>query len=106
MNPVMNDTKWEELRLAMLDLGELSPRFRVLDVKKENPSIWDADWFYHFRNGEYKYRKWVEIETKSLEQFNAVLEKLRQIRVPGERIESGFRIFGYGTPGEYIDYLK
>jgi len=102
----MNDTKWEELRLAMLELGELSPRFRVLDVEKESPSIWDADWFYHFRNGEYKYRKWVEIEIQSDDQYDAVLMKLTEIRVPGAKIENGFRIFGYAMTGEYIDYIN
>ncbi|WP_436291312.1 DUF6678 family protein [Variovorax sp. LjRoot178] len=29
MTPVMNNTKWEKLRLGMRELGEFSPKFRV-----------------------------------------------------------------------------
>jgi len=105
LNPVMNSTKWEELRLAMYELGELSPRWRVLDLEQEKPTAWDGDWFYHFRNGQYKYRQWVEIEIKSDEQYEAVFKKLAQIRVPGEEFETGFRIFGYAKLGEFVDFI-
>jgi len=32
MNPFMNETKWDELRLAMYALGNLHPRWRTKDV--------------------------------------------------------------------------
>lgn len=101
----MNHTKWDELRLAMYGLGPLSPRWRTLDVENGHLSDWDGEWFYHFRNGEYKFIRWVEIATESDEQKRAVLAELVKIHVPGERIEGGFRVLGYAELGTEIDYL-
>lgn len=104
VHSVMNNTKWDELRLAMHNLGELSPSWRTNDV---NGYIcpWDGDWFHHFRQGGYATIEWVEIRTKTAEQTAAVLESLRKIHLPGLRIDEGFRVYGYARDGVAINYL-
>jgi hypothetical protein len=104
MVPLMNNTKWDELRLAMYNLEDSSPRWRTKDL---NGHIcpWDGEWFYHFRNGGYSTIEWVEISTSSDEQNIAVYELLRQIHLPGHRIENGFRVYGYMPSGEPVDYI-
>jgi Family of unknown function (DUF6678) len=104
MNPVMNDTKWEELRLAMYNLGALSPRWRTKDLSG-HISQWDAEWFYHFRNGGYVSIEWVEIQVSSVEQDAAVVASLKAIHLPGQRIERGFRIYGYTSDGVTVAYI-
>lgn len=105
MVSLMNDTKWDELRLAMCELGPLSPRWRTLDVENGHLSEWDGEWFYHFRNSGYKFIKWVEIAIESLAQRQAVLNELAKVRVPGEPTETGFRVIGYAELGVEVDYL-
>lgn len=101
----MNDTKWNELRLAMYELGPLSPRWRALDVENGYVSDWDGEWFYHFRNGGYKFIQWVEIAIESTEQRQAVLSELTKVHVPGEHTKSGFRVLGYAELDTKINYL-
>jgi hypothetical protein len=98
VHPVMNDTKWDELRLAMYSLGEHHPRWRTKDVSGYL-SPWDSEWYYHFREGGYATIEWVEICVNSPAQEVAVLSALRAVHVPGERLEHGFRVYGYATPG-------
>jgi len=49
MLAVMNNTKWDELRLAMYHM-ELSPKWITLSLNghESNP---DREWFYHFKDG-------------------------------------------------------
>ena len=68
----MNNTKWDELRLAMYKLRERSPRFRTKDLTGYL-SEWDREWFYHFRGSGYVSIEWVEIEVLSAEQDAVVL---------------------------------
>jgi hypothetical protein len=100
----MNDTKWEELRLAMYNLGPSSPRWRAKDLSGYT-SPWDGEWFYHFRNGGYVSIEWVEIQVSSVDQDAVVLALLKAIHLPGVRIERGFRIYGYTSDGVAVDYL-
>jgi len=100
----MNDTKWDELRRAMHDLGEFSPRWRTKDVSGYL-SPWDGEWYYHFREGGYASIEWVEIGVCSLAQEAAVLSALRAVHVPGERVEQGFRVYGYASPAVPLSYL-
>src|SRR5260370_19465878 len=104
MHPVLNDTKWDELRLAMYRLGGLSPRWRTKDLYGYL-CPWDAEWFYHFRGGGYASIEWVEIEITSPEQEAAVLASLRPIHVPGRRTEDGFRVYGYVSGAEAVEFL-
>jgi hypothetical protein len=101
---LMNNTKWEELRLAMLGLGDLRPRWRSKDVSGY-VSSWDGEWYYHFRDGGFKSIEWVEIYIQSAEQDIAVLELLRRIHVPGHKIEQGYRIYGCLPDKVAVDYL-
>jgi hypothetical protein len=105
MLSLMNDTKWDELRLAMYGLGPLSPKWRTLDVENGHLSDWDGEWFYHFRNGGYKFIKWVEIAIDSPAQRQAVLTELAKVHVPGESTETGFRVLGFAELGVEVDYL-
>ena len=102
---VMNDTKWEEIRLAMYSLGELHPKWRIRNRETGFVSPWDGEWFYHFREGGYATIEWLEIATVSEAQRAAVLGELRAIHVPGEAIRSAFRVYGYVLPGFPVEYL-
>ena len=78
---LMNDTKWEELRLAMYTLDKLSPMWRTKDRVSEFIWPWDGEWYYHFRGYGYASIEWVEIRTESNEQREAVRARLKQIHV-------------------------
>jgi hypothetical protein len=105
VNPLLNDTKWEELRVAMYALDSLSPQWRTRDVENGHVSTWDGDWYYHFRLGAYRSIEWVEIKITTREQDAAVLAALSTIHLPGHRIESGFRVYGYSRGHLALDYL-
>jgi hypothetical protein len=104
VNPVMNDTKWDELRLGMYGLGDLRPRWRTKDVSGYT-SEWDGEWFYHFRAGGYTTIEWVEISVTSPEQDAAVLELLQKVHVPGHRVEQGYRVYGHVGAQIVIDFI-
>lgn len=106
MYPAMNDTKWDEIRFAMHDLDELSPRWRTLDLKNGYLSDWDGEWFHHFRAGGYKYIEWLEIAVKSEAQAEAVLNALVRIHVPGEITENGFKVLGYVVERGTVNYIE
>ena len=101
----MNDTKWEEIRLAMYGLGELHPKWRTRDRETGFVSPWDGEWFYHFRSGGYSTIEWLEIEVSNDAQRAAVLEALRAIHVPGEDNGHVLRIHGYVPAGAAVEYL-
>jgi hypothetical protein len=105
MQRLMNDTKWDELRLAMYGLGPLSPKWRTLDVENGHLSDWDGEWFHHFRSGGYKFIKWVEIAVENAEQTRAVVTELARVHVPGTPTETGYRVLGYVELGIAVDYL-
>ena len=105
MHPLMNDTKWDELRRAMYGLDRLAPRWRTSDVESGYVSEWAREWFYHFRIGGYGSIRWAELAVDSDEQRDAVLKELVRIHVPGERTASGYRIFGYVETGQTVDYI-
>ena len=104
MTPLMNDTKWNELRLAMDGLGELHPLWRTKDLSGYLSS-WDGDWFYHFQSGGYKSIEWVDIQIRSPHQEMAVLKLLQQIHVPGHQTENGFRVYGHAPEATAVNYF-
>ena len=106
LHPVMNDTKWEAIRLAMCELGELSPMWRTLDLNNGHLSAWDAEWFYHFSVGGYRTVQWMEVKVATDLQRSAVRSALAHIHVPGKPTENGFKIYGYATEDEPVDYLQ
>jgi len=103
--PVMSDTKWNELRLAMYELNP-RPSWRTKCWDIGYVSDWDKEWFYHFSEGGYELTEWVEIRTESKEQKQKVLSELARVHVPAEEISEGFRVYGYIQLGQSIQYTK
>jgi hypothetical protein len=102
----MNDTKWDELRLAMYGLEENRPRWRTKDVENGYLSEWDGEWFYHFRLGGYETIEYVEIQVSHKEMRDRVRSALVKIHLPGRETEEGFIVYGYTRSGESVDYIK
>jgi len=103
---VMSNTKWAELRGAMLGLGPNSPKFQIKDRGKNDPWSWDGEWYYHFRLPSYEIIEWVDIRAASAEQLEAVGRCLREIHLPGMRTEGGFRIIGWSPIGQPVAYIE
>lgn len=101
-NAVLNYTKWEEIRIAMYSYKN-QLRWRTKDVNNGYISNWDAEWYYHFRNGGYESIEWLEIQVKNEEEKKDVIYLLKKIKVPGEIVENSIFVFGY-TDG-FVDYL-
>jgi len=97
----MNNTKWNEIRLAMNDIP-YTVKWRTKDLENGYISQWDADWFYHFMIGEYKTIEWLEIQFTS-ETKDLIVNKLKEINVPAELLENSVKIYGYKDC--FIDYL-
>lgn len=104
MNPLMNDTKWDELRLAMYRL-DTSPKWRTKMLGSGFVSTWDGEWFYHFKAGRYSDIEWVEIRVTSEVQKQEVLAELRRIHVPGHETEDGFRVYGHASSAQSSEYI-
>ena len=108
MDPVMNRTKWEELRKAMYLLGDLHPKWRTKDIQSWYIREWDGDWFdwsHQFQHG-YPSIEWLEIKVTSAEQDAAVVNALRALQVPGEKTDQGYRVFGYAEPGKLVNCIE
>jgi hypothetical protein len=73
---LMNDTKWEEIRLAMYYYPN-NQLWRTKDIETGFVCTWDGDWFYHFKLGEYKYIEWLEIESETEEIRNDIIKILK-----------------------------
>lgn len=102
----MNDTKWDELRLAMYSLGDKHPKWRTKDVESGYLSHWDGEWYYHFREGGYKTIEYVEIRVSDDEMRNIVRNALVKIHVPGRETEDGFIVIGHTCSGDRVEYIK
>jgi hypothetical protein len=102
---LMNDTKWDELRLAMYGLAELSPQWRTKDRETGYVCPWDSEWYHHFYGG-YKFIEWVELRADSPEQRSAIRSCLKKIRAPGIETTQGFRVIGWISPGEPVAYIE
>ena len=105
MKPVMNNTKWEELRLAMYGVDP-APRFRTRTVETGHVSSWDSEWYHHFREGGYDSIEWVEIEPVDEDSHPLILAELRRIHVPGEFDEHRFVVRGHVPDGEPVDWIQ
>jgi hypothetical protein len=104
--PVLNDTKWDELRLAMYSLGRDGPQFRTKDVEASQPGPWDGEWYHHFLVGGYRTIEWVELKLRDPMQRDIVANELAAIGLPGTHTETGFIIYGYVAPGISVDYIR
>lgn len=90
----MNNTKWEKLRLAMLEMDAVV-QWRSKDTETGFISDWDGDWYYHFAlpKNSYKYIEWVEIRTSG--SFEELLRVIKKLHVPGEVFPTHIKIYGY-----------
>lgn len=102
---LMNNTKWNELRLAMYQLGDKAPKWRTCCVENGYISAWDGEWFYHFQSCDYAAIEWIDIQVISHEQELAVHKEISKIHLPGEKVESGYRIYGYAPLGKAVEYV-
>lgn len=102
---VMNNTKWDELRLAMYALDP-APAWRTKCLENEYITPWSCEWYYHFREGGYEITEWVEIRTESNDQKIDVFTVLASVHVPVEKIPEGFRVYGYIRLGQPIEYAE
>jgi len=102
--PVMNNTKWRELRAAMLAI-EAVTTFRTMSTNGYYAAP-DAEWFYHFQEGGYDDIRYVDIFATDESHRQKVGSALKKINLPAEETKDGFRVYGYILPGQAIDYLS
>ena len=105
MMGLMNDTKWDELRIAMHELGEWSPRFCIKNFGCDEPWSWDGEWYYHFALAPYQEIEWVDLGVRCEQQRTLVRDRLRIVHVPGVETLDGFRVFGWVRPGIPVNYI-
>lgn len=101
--PVMNDAKWDELRLAMYQM-EASPKWSVKNLNGY-VSTPDREWFYHFSEGGYRDIVYVDIFADNMQHADQILSRLKTINLPGTTIKNGFRVFGHAENTQPVDYL-
>nr|CAP48563.1 putative integron gene cassette protein [uncultured bacterium] len=102
---LMNDTKWDELRIAMYEYPQ-TLMWRTKDIENGYISEWDAEWYYHFRPSlnSYKTIEWVEILIDDEQTKQEIIKILKKIHVPGEVEETIIRVYGYAKD-KYVDYI-
>ncbi len=105
MFSVMNETKWNELRLKMYSLETHSPKWRTKDIESGYISSWSGEWYYHFEIGGFRCIEWVELKTKGSIHHELIRVELQKINLPGHEIENGFRVYGYIADGQFVDYV-
>ncbi len=103
LNPAMNNTRWDELRLAMYAIAP-PPSWSTLSTNGYR-SPPDREWFYHFRDGGYESILYVDIQVDTPIQRELVRSALRKVHVPGEELPEGFRVFGYLQDGQAAAFL-
>ena len=103
LHPVMNNTKWRELRAAMYAIRPAA-KYRSMYINGHYSAV-DSEWFYHFREGGYDNIQYVDIFAKDSLHRQRIANALKAIHLPGEETGDGFRVYGYALPGQVIDYL-
>jgi hypothetical protein len=93
---VANDTKWRELREAVLDLAPSErPQFRCRNLETGGLSQWDGEWYYHWTSGGWDWIEWAELSVETAPQRERVRAILKRIRFAGRETTEGFCIYGY-----------
>ena len=101
MFSVMNNSKWEALRLEMYELKVSSPRWRTKDLDTGYVSPWDGDWFYHFNDGQGNVLHPIAISFLNQVDDTIRVHKLRNVFAVGH-IDNPFsiqKIFVNGQKG-------
>ena len=99
----MNNTKWNEIRLAMVSMKS-PPLWKITYINGYETAV-DGEWFYHFSEGGYLDIHYLDVITNSVEQHALVGAILRIIHLPGMETETGYRIFGYADSFSNVNYL-
>jgi hypothetical protein len=94
-----NNTKWSELRDAMVGRYPRAPSFRVKTLNWLGESRWDVEWYYHFRS-DYDWKDMVWVDMKPQPSVNAIssdeIETIcRHIGFEIERHGDVVRVIGY-----------
>lgn len=100
----MNNTKWNEIRVAMVSM-ESPPLWKVTLLNGYESAL-DGEWFYHFNGGGYLEIRYLDIFTNTVEQHTTVGTILRAIHLPGMETSTGYRIWGYADLFSDVDYLS
>ncbi|WP_317850997.1 DUF6678 family protein [Pseudomonas sp. BF-RE-24] len=92
MVPVMSNTKWSELILAMLDSPGMTPEFRLRSIlgRGDYCANWDRDWHYHIHPVEEI--EWIELRATSQDWLLSIL---RGNHVPFSLEIEEIRVWGY-----------
>ncbi|WP_084879168.1 DUF6678 family protein [Pantoea cypripedii] len=99
----MNNTKWNEIRMAMVSI-ESPPLWKITFLNGYESAV-DSEWFYHFSEGGYLDIQYLDILTNSVEQHATVGTILQAIHLPGMETSTGYRILGYADSVSNVDYL-
>lgn len=102
---VMNDTKWQELRLGILQ-SRTRVHFRGKDLETESVGQWDCEWYHHFNLGGHDSTEWIELRADTDEARRAVEDVLRTHHIPVEIRDGIYRVYGYTDDTSKITYLK
>ena len=102
---VMNDTKWRELRLGILQ-SNTRVWFRGKNLDSEAIGRWDCEWYYHFDEGGHETTEWYELRADTDEGKRAIEDILRTYHIPVEMRDGIYRIYGYADNTSDINYLK
>jgi hypothetical protein len=103
LNPAMNNTKWDELRLEMCGILP-PPSWSKLSINGHR-SPPDREWFYHFRDGGYESILHLDIQVDTPAQRELVHSALKKVHVPGKEMPDGFRAFGYLQDGQAAAFI-
>lgn len=99
----MNNTKWDEIRLAMVTMKS-PPIWKITYINGYETAV-DGEWFYHFSEGGYLDIYYLDVITNSADQHASVGAILRTIHLPGMETATGYRIFGYADSFSNVNYL-
>jgi hypothetical protein len=105
LSSVMNDTKWRELRLGILE-SRARPYWRGKNLSSDTIGRWDCEWYYHFDVGGHDATEWYEIRVDHDEERRAVEEVLRKYQIPVEIRDGLYRLYGYVDDTSNIVILK
>ena len=103
LQPVMNNTKWRELRAAMYSIESVTT-YRILRINGYYSDP-DAEWYYHFQDGGYDDIQYVDIFATNPLHRQQIGLALKKIHLPAAETGDGFRVYGYVLPGQAVDYL-
>ena len=98
LHPVLNQTKWAELRSEMLAAPhEQSPKFRSRSVFAPSGFFtdWDGEFYYHIH--PVADLEWIELQATSQDWIKVAL---RRHHIPYSLEAGVVRVWGYTRPGK------